>query len=611
MKKTKKKISTKTVWSNNWFGLKEVHSFSKKRIYFSFARQLINYGLWVFYSAYFVKLVLDNIERERPIKEVVVTILIIGAISLILNGIVFYSENVVFPLENIKIYKGIYNKIFRKSENVELNCYDNPEFYNKYTVALDNIGDKLSANVDNVTEIIGGIVGGIIAFKTMIEIDPITILFLIAPLIGNFYFAPKINGIAYNRYKDGVPYDRRIEYVNRVMYLEKYSKELRLYNIFNVLKNMLNDASIKKSNIWKKYFNKAFIFGVLQYVFSYVIIFEGVLLYGSYRALASNPRTITFAEMAVLTSVMVMASWVWVRIINAYNRSSETGLVISELRDYFSYKEKIPEDQDGIIPKDVVEEIEFRNVSFSYKEGKKIIDDLSFKIHRGEQIALVGHNGAGKTTIIKLLLRLYDPTEGVIYVNGIDIREYNLEKYRELYACAFQDYKIFAGTVKENILLGNTGEEKDIQHALEMAGVKEKVYGLDKKLDTVLTKEFDENGAMMSGGEYQKIACARVFMKKNKVFVFDEPSSALDPISENELFNSIVNSVDNQTGIYISHRLSCVKDAKKVFMLEGGRIIEQGNHQELMDINGAYAEMYKIQERNYFSFEEAGDESDE
>ncbi|MBO6165308.1 MAG: ABC transporter ATP-binding protein, partial [Eubacterium sp.] len=321
MKKTKKKISTKTVWSNNWFGLKEVHSFSKKRIYFSFARQLINYGLWVFYSAYFVKLVLDNIERERPIKEVVVTILIIGAISLILNGIVFYSENVVFPLENIKIYKGIYNKIFRKSENVELNCYDNPEFYNKYTVALDNIGDKLSANVDNVTEIIGGIVGGIIAFKTMIEIDPITILFLIAPLIGNFYFAPKINGIAYNRYKDGVPYDRRIEYVNRVMYLEKYSKELRLYNIFNVLKNMLNDASIKKSNIWKKYFNKAFIFGVLQYVFSYVIIFEGVLLYGSYRALASNPRTITFAEMAVLTSVMVMASWVWVRIINAYNRS--------------------------------------------------------------------------------------------------------------------------------------------------------------------------------------------------------------------------------------------------------------------------------------------------
>lgn len=239
------------VWSNNLFGLKEVYSFSKKRIYYSFVRQLIKYILWVFYSAYFVKFVLDNIEKEKPIKDVVLAIVIIGVISLILNGMMFYSENVVFPLENIKIYKGIYNKIFRKSENVELNCYDNPEFYNKYTVALDNIGDKLSANVDNVTEIIGGIVGGIIAFKTMIEIDPITILFLIAPLIGNFYFAPKINGIAYKRYKDGVPYDRRIEYVNRVMYLEKYSKELRLYNIFNVLKNMLNEASFNKSNIWK------------------------------------------------------------------------------------------------------------------------------------------------------------------------------------------------------------------------------------------------------------------------------------------------------------------------------------------------------------------------
>ena len=605
MSKPKKKASTKEIWSNNLFGLKEVYSFSKKRVYYSLLKQITNYSLWVFYSAFFVRLVLDNIEKERPLKDVLISISIIGGVSLLLRAIIFYSDNVIFPLEDTRIYKGIYNKIFRKSENVELNCYDNTEFYNKYTVALDNIGDKLSANVDNICEIAGGIIGGIIAFKTMIEIDPITVLFLIAPLIGNFVFAPRMNNIYYNRYKDGVPYDRRIEYVNRVMYLEKYSKELRLYNVFNVIKKILDDATNDKSNIWKKYFKKAYILGIIQYIFSYVIIFEGILLYGSYRALVSNPATISFSEMAVLTSVMVMASWVWVRVINAYNRSSETGLVIAELRNYLSYEEKIPENQNGKIPGKSVEEIEFRNVSFAYTEDKKIIDGLSFKIKKGEKVALVGHNGAGKTTIIKLLLRLYDPTEGTIYVNGVDIKEYNLKKYRELFACAFQDYKIFAGTVRDNILLGEDGLEEDIQEALTLAGIDEKINGFENGIDTILTKEFDEKGVLMSGGEFQKLACARVFRKKNKVFVFDEPSSALDPISENELFDSIINSVNSETGIFISHRLSCVKDAQKVFMLEKGRILEQGSHGDLMKNNGAYSEMYKIQEKNYFSFEGA------
>lgn len=605
----KKKASTKEIWSNNFFGIKEVFSVSKKRVCFSLLKQLIDYSLWVFYSAFFVRMILDIIEEERPVSEVLVNIAIVGGASLLLRGLIYYSENVIFPLENIVIYKKVYNKIFKKAENVELDCYDNKEFYNRFTVALDNIGDKLCSNVDNVCEIIGGVIGGLIAFKTMLEIDPLTVLFLIAPLIGNFLLAPRMNNIYHNRYKDGIPADRRIEYVNRVMYLEKYSKELRLFNIFSVIKKLLNDATEEKSGLWKKYFKKAYFGGIIQYIFSYVIIFEGILLYGSYRAVVSDPKTISFSEMAVLTSVMVMASWVWVRVINAYNRSVETGLVISELRKYLAYEEKIPEDQDGIEPAGEINEIEFRNVSFGYTEGQKIIDGLSFKIGKGEKVALVGHNGAGKTTIIKLLLRLYDPTEGMVLVNGTDIRQYNLKKYRELFACEFQDYKIFAGSVRENILLGNEGSDEDIWKALAMAGIDGKIREYENGLDTILTREFDKKGMLMSGGEFQKLACARVFMKKNKVFVFDEPSSALDPISENELFDSIINSVNNETGIFISHRLSCVKDAQRVFMLEKGRIIEEGSHRDLMAENGAYSEMYRIQEKNYFSFGGALDEN--
>lgn len=599
----KKRRTSKEIWENNLYGLKTVYRFSKSRVLCSIIEKIISYFLWVFYSAYFVRFVIDTIQNERPLKEILINIAIIGGVSLCLQAYQYFCYNVVFPLQDIRVYQRMYKKIYQKSENVELACFENTEYYNKFSIALDGVGNKLGENVDNISEIIGGFMGGILACWAMIEIDPWTILFLIAPLIGNFVFAPKMNSIRYNRYKDGVPYDRKIGYVNRVMYLNKYAKELRLYRIFHVIREMLFDATDKKSVIWKKYFNKAFVFGVLQYIFSYVIIFEGILLYGAYRAIVATDRVITFSQMAVLTSVMVTASWVWVRVINAYNRSTETGLVIFDLKNFLEYQEKIPEDSDGLFPEENVNSIEFKNVSFSYDGEHMVIDHMSFILHKGEKVALVGHNGAGKSTIIKLLLRLYDPTEGEILVNGIDIRKYNLKKYRELFLCAFQDYQIFAGTIKENVLMGREGTDEEVREALRKAGIYEKVCSLPMDIHTMLTKEFDENGALLSGGEFQKIVCARVFVDDTKVSLFDEPSSALDPISENELFNSIIHSVADRIGIFISHRLSSVKDADFVLMLEQGRIIEQGSHKQLISNQGAYCEMYKIQEKNYFTYD--------
>lgn len=597
-----KKSKTKEIWSNILYGIKTTYEFSKPRVICQLVSSIIEYLLWVFYSAYFVRFVLDTIQNERPLKEILINIAVISGVSFVLQMYQHYCDSVIVPLQDIVVYRKLYKRIYHKAENVELGCFENPEFYNRFSIALDGMGDKLGVNVNNVCKIIGGILGGILSTIAMIEIDPWTILFLIAPLIGNFFFAPKVNAINYSRYKEGIPCDRKIGYVNRVMYLSKYAKELRIYNIFNVLRDMLNDASKTKSEIWKKYFNKAYILGILQYIFSYVIIFEGILLYGAYRAIVATTHPISFSQMAVLTSVMVTASWVWVRVIDAYNENTEIGMAIGDLRNFLAYEEKLPEDSDGVMPQDV-RTIEFSHVSFSYDGEKKVIDDMNFIIHRGEKAALVGHNGAGKTTIIKLLLRLYDPTEGVIKVNGIDIREYNLREYRKLFACAFQDYQIFAGTVKDNVLMGREGTDEEVREALKKAGIYEKISKLPGGIDTMLTKEFDENGALLSGGEFQKLVCARVFMDSTKVSLFDETSSALDPISERELFNSIIASVKDQTGIFISHRLSSVKEADYVFMLENGKLIEQGSHKELMNLDGSYSRMYKIQEQNYFAFD--------
>jgi ATP-binding cassette subfamily B protein len=193
----------------------------------------------------------------------------------------------------------------------------------------------------------------------------------------------------------------------------------------------------------------------------------------------------------------------------------------------------------------------------------KILDNLSFRIEGGKSLALVGHNGAGKTTIIKLLFRLYDPAEGEILLNGRNIKDYNLKAYRALFAAAFQDYKVFAFSIKENVLMRKAAKEDDgaVYDVLRKVGIYDKVMSLPDKADTILTKEFDENGTLLSGGEYQKIVVARAFIRDVPIKVFDEPSSALDPIAEYELYESILKDSAGKTMIFISHRLSSVRNA--------------------------------------------------
>lgn len=598
------KSFTKQILRNNAYAVKLAMAISKKRVVCAVIKRLIEYLLWVFYSAFFVRFILDAIEQRRPLKEILSAILVIGGVSLLLELFLYYCDNVLFPAWNVTIFHQLYNKVYKKAENVEIGCYENREFYDQFSTALDDMGTKLCQCIDNMSTVISGTVGGVLACYTMVEIDPWTILFLIAPLLGNFLFAPKMNRIFYDRYQDGVPYERKINYVNRVMYLKEYAKEFRLSNVYHVVEDQYAQATEGKSGIWKKYFKRAFSIGMLQYFFSYMVIFEGILLYGAYQAVIPAAPKVTFSQMAVLTSVMVTASWVWVQVINAVNRSTENSLLVDNLRKFLAYEEKIPEDGEGSIPEPEVFSIEFSHVSFAYQEGEPVLDDVSFCVEPGKSLVLVGQNGAGKSTIIKLLLRLYEPTKGVIKVNRRDIREYQPAAYRRLFACAFQDGAIMPGTVRYNVLMGRKGSEEEVVSALKKAGVYERIKKLPLGLDTPLTKEFEESGVLLSGGECQKILVARAFANPAPVAVFDEPSSALDPIAENELLSGILEETRGKTRILISHRLSCVKSADYVLLFENGRKVEEGTHRSLMQKNGTYADMYRVQERNYSAVEQ-------
>lgn len=218
-----------------------------------------------------------------------------------------------------------------------------------------------------------------------------------------------------------------------------------------------------------------------------------------------------------------------------------------------------------------------------------MLRDIDMTIHRNEKIAIVGHNGAGKTTFVKLLMRLYDVSEGEIQYYGRNIRELDLPEYRRLYSTAFQDYQVFAMTVAENVLMRRPEGEADyqkVEDCLKRAGVYEKVRGLPYGMDTILTKEFAEDGAALSGGELQKIAVAGAFAKEYQIAIFDEPSSALDPVAEYQLYENILKGCADKTVLFISHRLSTAALANRIYLFENGRIVEQGSHEMLMGKNG-------------------------
>ena len=236
-----------------------------------------------------------------------------------------------------------------------------------------------------------------------------------------------------------------------------------------------------------------------------------------------------------------------------------------------------------------IESVELKNVTFTYPGANTpTINGVSFKWSKGEKIAIVGYNGAGKTTLIKLLMGLYPVTEGQILVNGIDINEIDLDVYRDRFGTVFQDLQVFAMTLSENVLMRRPEGDEDyakVRKALEDAQFDCGHRGLTKGLDTVISREFDEEGFVPSGGQAQKIAIARVFAAQPDMVILDEPSSALDPLAKGVIF--------------ISHRLSSARMADEIYLVKDGKIVEQGTHEQMMALNGYYHEMFMLQAENY------------
>ena len=593
------------LFSNNAYILKIIWSICPSRIVLSFLMSLLSFASWTFYTVFFMRYLFGSPEGVRTFDEAIRFIWIVVAVNLVYNFIIAWYNNKFVPKTDIKIHCNMNKMLFEKAQSVDISCYETPEFYDSYTRATAEAFDRALSVMQTCSTLLSALLSSLYVIYTMCSITLFAIPFIVFPLIGNLYFGKKLSKILFELDKDCVPFRRRQEYVNRVVYLRKYAGEVRLTNVFDILKEVYNIAVDGVILSTKKIAGKRYAINAAQLMLLFPLAFQGMWFISAF--LAVKAQTISLGDFIVLSSSIVSITWMVRNFTDSLVGAYSNGNYIENLKHFSNYKPKIDERQKGIMPEDKISKIEFKNVSFKY-EGQEdyALRHINLTMKSGTKNALVGMNGSGKSTFIKLLMRLYDPTDGEILVNGIDIEKYDLRAYRNLFGVAFQDFALFSETVLENVLMKEIKSEEEREagiEALKNSGIYDKVQIFKDRENAILTREFDNDGVELSGGEKQKIAVARAFAKKSPIVILDEPSSALDPIAEYNMYE-VMNRLcdkekDGKIAVIVSHRLSSAAMCDMIYMFENGHLAECDTHQNLMNKDGAYADMFKRQAENY------------
>ena len=585
------------VLKNVIFALKLVLEADKRLLIGYFVTEISNKVLSMYVqNILFLKVLLSIIDGDADFKTYFTYLVLFFLVFLSVKVISAYAERTRLISAKV-VYKRLNNKIFEKAIQLDVSCYENPEFYDKYQRATLVLSSSYYDLICwDAAAVVGGIIALVCVIGTVTAINPMYLLFLL-PVTLVFAIELLKSKAVYKRDLEMTKNNRIKAYIQRTMFLKEFSKDMRTSNIFAVLTGRFKAAIDANIVILKKYGVKLFLYSMISSLFSDFIPIIGTYAFAGYQFIFTQALTISGFSVVLASINSVRDSTL--SIAEGFDEMTQMALFFQNLRDFFDYEPKIT---DGGKDAEEFQSIEFKNVSFTYPDTtKEILKNVSFKITKGETIAIVGINGAGKSTLVKLLLRFYDANEGEILYNGINVKEYNVQSLRNAFATVFQDYKNFAVSVNENIMCHEcSDEEKKIaEKALRQSGVWEKISSLPKGADTVLTREFEIDGAGLSGGENQKVSAARLFARDFEIAILDEPSSALDPIAEYKMYENLIDVTKDKTVIYISHRLSSAVLSDRIYVLGNGTILESGSHAELMAQGGEYSKMFTLQASSY------------
>jgi ATP-binding cassette subfamily B protein len=468
----------------------------------------------------------------------------------------------------IKINRSIYEKAI----NTDYKYFDNPEFYNNYTFAISEFAAKSAGALDWLLQVCGTI-SVIFAMTVYVAgLGAWVILFALAGAVLGTIAQSIISKLGILRTKEALPHDRRMSYTHRVAYQKQYAADLKSSNLARTIMSVFDKSGKEKVGIFKKY-AKPFMLSNTFMFSAYTLSELATLLYLIYSAFTRN------LNVGAVTGLFTAAKRLYSQLTQFVQLSGsavELGLYSEKIREFFNLQSEIETKTIGSEPVTGAFSLELNDVSFAYPNSDFALRNINISVASGEKIAIVGENGVGKTTLSKLLLRLYDVDGGGILYNGISIHDYNIHSLRRKIGIAFQEPQLYALTVRENMEVYNTAEASILSNVLTQVG-------LGIELESELTREFDENGVILSGGQSQKLGLTRLLHGEFGLLLLDEPSSALDPLAEYNM-TKLIFEQSNTTTIMVAHRLSTIRDADRIYLMADGNIAELWNTRRINEI---------------------------
>ena len=548
--------------------------------------------LWV------TKLIIDAIQYSHPLPSyfwwLVVLEFALASVATILGRVGDYCDTVLGD----RYARYVSTRVMEHASRLDLTSYEDPVFYDKLERARVQGTDRI-AMIQSVGRLIQQVVTTVSLAAGIVLYSPWLLIALVACVVPAFMGETHFAFLGYSLNFQQTPARRELEYLRLIGGSKESAKELKLFGLGPFLVNRYRTISDDLHLQTVRLARRRLLWGALLTILG-TIGYYGTYTWVIYRTVIG---AIHIGTMIFLSGAIAGASSNIQMVFSTFSSIADQALFITDLLDFFAVQPTVQSKPNALpAPRPIREGFEFRNVSFAYPgQTRSILNNINFKIGPRERIALVGENGEGKTTIVKLLTRLYDVTSGEILLDGIDIREYDLEDLWKEIGVIFQDFMRYDLTASENIAVGRI-EERNNPFRIRAAALKSLAEPVVRKFpkgyDQVLGCRF-EGGMDISGGEWQKMALARAYLRDAQLLILDEPTAALDARSEHEVFQRFAELTAGKMSLLISHRFSTVRMADRILVIEKGRIAEEGPHAQLLERGGRYAEMFELQAANY------------